>query len=499
MSDYDVIVIGAGGGGVSAGAVLANQGHRVLVLEQSDLVGGCCSTFEREGYRFDIGASIVEVIGSIEEAFLLCGTTFQEEVELEPCDPVYSCIMRDGSRFTVPYSKEGTAEAMAGISPEDGKSFLRFGEHISGFLAETRKGFFTSPINSFGDMLKVFAGSPGLMKYGDLFNGSYQDVVRRFFKSEKIQETMSFQSWYVGLPPELAPGVFSLLAYAEHEGVWYPKGGMVAIPEALQRCGERSGMELRTGSRVDKVMVHDRRVAGVVTADGEEITCEAVVSNINAKTLYLDLIGEEHLPWLARYGIKSYEPSMSAVMICLGIDHEPPLEAHHSIITAPYEEMNDYWWNRHLKGLLPEEQFGLVCWSTKSDPSLAPRGCHILNIIFMGPSRLSGTDWDKEKQPFLERSIDYLAAKALPDLADHVKVAEIITPLDYERGLLHPGGAIYGLQQDVTNQIVFRPNSRSRSIRGLYLAGASTHPGGGVPSVIGSGIVAAGQVDSYLR
>jgi phytoene desaturase len=161
--------------------------------------------------------------------------------------------------------------------------------------------------------------------------------------------------------------------------------------------------------------------------------------------------------------------------------------------------MNDYWWNRHLKGLLPEEQFGLVCWSTKSDSSLAPQGCHVLNIIFMGPSRLSGTDWDKEKQPFLERSIDYLAAKALPDLADHVKLAEIITPLDYERGLLHPGGAIYGLQQDVTNQIVFRPNSRSRSIKGLYLAGASTHPGGGVPAVIGSGIVAAGQVDDYLR
>ena len=105
----------------------------------------------------------------------------------------------------------------------------------------------------------------------------------------------------------------------------------------------------------------------------------------------------------------------------------------------------------------------------------------------------------KEKQPFLEGAIDYLTEKAMPDLADHVKVAEVITPLDYERWLLHPGGAIYGLQQDVTNQIVFRPNSRSRSIRGLYLAGASTHPGGGVPTTIGSGVVAAGQVDSYLR
>jgi phytoene desaturase len=308
---------------------------------------------------------------------------------------------------------------------------------------------------------------------------------------------MSFQSWYVGLPPELAPGVFSILGYTEHEGVWYPRGGMGAIPEALARCGEKNGMELRLDTRVDKVMVRDRRVQGVVLADGTEISAPVVVSNINAKTLYLDLIGEEHLPWLARYGIKSYEPSVSAVMICLGVDYEPPLDAHHTIITAPYEEMNDYWWNRYAKGMLPREQFGLVCWSTHSDASLAPEGCHTINVIFMGPYNLSGTDWDREKKGFLEESIAYLSRKAVPGLEDHVKVAEIITPFDYERRLLHPGGAIYGLQQDLAAQIVFRPRSRSRSIEGLYLAGASTHPGGGVPVVIGSGIVAADLVERY--
>ena len=496
MADYDVIVIGAGNGGVSAGALLAKQGRKVLVLEQSDLVGGCCSTFEREGYHFDVGASVVEVINSIETAFQMLGTAFRDEVDLVPVDPVYSCVLRDGSHFTVPLSREGTAEAMARISPEDGKNFIKFADHITGFFAETMKGFFTSPVNSFGDMGKIFRASPGLAKYRELFTSSYQDVLRKYFKSDKIQQTMSFQTWYVGLPPELAPGVFSLLAYSEHFGVCYPKGGMVAIPAALAKCGEKHGMELRMNTRVDKVMVRNRRVEGVV-AGGEEITARAVVSNINAKTLYLDLIGEEHLHPLARYGIKSYQPSMSAVMICLGVDYEPPLDAHHTLITAPYEEMNDYWWNRYLKGLLPAEQFGFVCWSTKSDPSLAPPGCHVLNTVFMGPSRLSGTDWDKEKQSFLEGAIDYLSRKVVPGLSDHVKVAEVITPLDYERRLLHPEGAIYGLQEDVTNQTVFRPRSKSKSIEGLYLAGASTHPGGGVPAVVGSGIIAADLVDRY--
>jgi phytoene desaturase len=497
MPDYDVIVIGAGNGGVSAGALLAKQGRRVLVLEQDDRVGGCCSTFEREGYHFDIGASVVEVINSIEEAFRLLDTTLQGEVDMVPVDPVYSCVLRDGSRFTVPLSQEGTAEAMARISPEDGRSFMAFADRITGFMAETMKGFFTSPVNSFGDMGKIFKTSPGLAQYRDLFTASYQDVLRKYFKSEKIQQTMSFQTWYVGLPPELAPGVFSLLAYSEHFGVWYPRGGMIAIPAALAKCGEREGMELRTGACVKKVMVRDGRVQGVVLADGTEMTARAIVSNINAKTLYLDLIGEEHLHPLARYGIKSYQPSMSAVMICLGVDYEPPLDAHHTLVTAPYEEMNDYWWNRYLKGLLPEEQFGFVCWSTRSDPSLAPRGCHVLNTVFMGPSRLNGTDWDSEKQPFLDGAIEYLSRKVVPGLSDHVKVAEVITPLDYERRLLHPGGAIYGLQEDITNQTVFRPRSKSKSIEGLYLAGASTHPGGGVPAVIGSGIIAANLVDRY--
>jgi len=497
MADYDVIVIGAGGGGLSSGAILAKEGRKVLVLEQSDLIGGCCSTFEREGYKFDVGASIVEVIGSIEDAFQRLGTTFQKEVDLITCDPVYSCVLRDGTRVAVPRSLDGAVEALSRISEEDGKNYRNFAAYTGGFLAETQKGFFSSPINSLGDMNKIFRASPGLLKYRDLFTSSYQDVMNKYFKSSQVQETMSFQTWYVGLPPELAPGVFSILGYTEHEGVWYPRGGMIAIPQALARCGERNGMELRTGSRVRKVVVRDRRVQGVVLDDGTEISTRAVVSNINAKTLYLDLIGEEHLHPLARYGIKSYQPSISAVMLCLGVDYEPPLDAHHTIITAPYEEMNDYWWNRLGKGLLPKEQFGLVCWATKSDPSLAPAGCHAINTIMMGAHTLSGTDWDKEKKRFMEDAIEYLTRKAVPGLSDHIKVAEIITPLDYERRLLHPGGAIYGLQEDLSAQTVLRPRSKSKSIEGLYLAGASTHPGGGVPTTIGSGMVAADLVEKY--
>jgi phytoene desaturase len=272
---------------------------------------------------------------------------------------------------------------------------------------------------------------------------------------------------------------------------------MIQIPMALLKCGMRVGLELRVDSRVGRVLVSGGRVAGVALADGTEITAPIVVSDINAKTLYLDLVGERHMPWLARAGIKSYEYSKSVPMVYVGLDYEPPLEAHHSVIAVSAEEMSDYWYNNVSKGILPEKEFGLICWPTRSDPGLAPDGHHVLNLIPEGFYDLAGTDWDREKEGFLERTIDYLSGFAIPGLKDHVVVSDCSTPLDFERRLLLPRGAIYDLQQDITSQTVFRPSARSRSVKGLYLSGNSTHPGGGVPTTIASGIIAAALIDRY--
>ena len=495
MQDYDVVVIGAGCGGLSAGALLAKQGRKVLVLEQSDLIGGCCSTFEKDGYHFDVGASIVEAIHTMELAFEALGTTLQQEVDLVPADPVYSCIFDDGSRLNVPLSVDDTAKAIASLSPEDGKAFHRFISRFSEFSDRGGEDFFTAPANTLSDMMKLLQQRPVIASFAPLFIASYADVIKKYFKNERVQQMMAYQSFYAGQPPDLTPGIFAMLPYLEHKGMYYPRGGMVQIPKALQRCGERLGMQLRQGQRVRKVMVRTGRAEGVVLMDGTEITADVVVSNVNAKTLYLDLIGEEHLPWLARVGIKSYETSLTCPMIYLGLDYQPPLEAHHSLILVPMEQMNDAWWNRYRRGLLPERQFGLACWPTASDPSLAPAGHHVLNLILMGPYHLTGTDWDQEKPRFIEGAIKYLSSFAIPGLEDHVKVVEMSSPLDFERRLLLPGGAIYGLQQDITAQAVFRPASKSKSIKNLYLTGASTHPGGGVPTTIGSGMIAAKLIE----
>jgi len=498
MADYDAIIIGAGLGGLSAGAILARNNRRVLVLEQSDLVGGCCSTFTHYGYMFDMGASIVMALGTMEKVFNKLGTRLEEEVELINCDPIYNCIFRDGSKLKVYQNIERTADEILAISPVDKDNFFRFMERFKQFMDGGGDDFFTTPLNSFADMARLFINRPVMAQFFPYFIKTYQDIMHQYFADERIRASMSYQAFYAGHSPDLAPGIFALLPYLEHQGMYYPCGGMIAIPQALCRVGEHYGMEVRLKSLVTRIILDDyNQVRGVMLADGTLITSNVVVSDINARLLYMDLIGEKNLPLMMKFGIKSYETSLSAPMVYLGLDYKPPLEAHHTLIPLSLSDMNDAYWNRYRKGSIPDQQFGLVCWPTVSDPSLAPEGHHILNLILMGPYRLKDADWDDEKPRFIDKSIKLLDDLIIPGVAEHVKVKEMASPLDYERKLRLPEGAIYGLQEDLPAQAVFRPASKSKFFKGLYLAGASTHPGGGVPTTMGSGMIAAEQVLRY--
>jgi phytoene desaturase len=497
MPDYDVIVIGAGCGGITAAALLAKQGRKTLVIEQAERVGGCCSSFKKGGYTFDVGASIVEIIEPLQRTFKELGTTLEKEIDLIPCDPIMSVIMQDGSRVTYPLSIEETGEIISGISTEDGKRWPDFVNLMRELTDVTLDTFFIMPANSMSDFLAMFKKNKKLWKFLPTFLSSYQDVLQKFFKDDRVLKTMGYQSLYFGLPPALVPGPYAMVPYSEHRGIWYPKGGMIQIPEAFRRVGEKHGMKLMLNTRVDSVMVKDGRVQGVVLEDGKEISASVVVSDINAKTLYGKMIGPEHLPGLAKRGIQSYEYSKAVPMIYVGVDYEPPLDAHHSLIGVSPEDVNQYWWNNVEPGVLPEKPMGLICWPTHTDKSLAPKGQHVLNLIPEGFYHLKDSNWDDEKEGYIERTLQYYSKIAIPGLMDHVKVVECATPLDFERRLLLPEGSIYALQQDLAAMAVFRPSSRSKVIKGLYLAGSSTHPGGGVPTTVASGLIVSNVINQY--
>jgi phytoene desaturase len=497
MKDFDVIVIGAGLGGLSAGALLAAQGRSVLVLEQADRIGGCCSSFERDGFHFDTGASIVEIIKPIEDVFKKLGTTLQKEVDLIPCDPVMSIIRPDGSRMTIPFSIEKTGELISSISPEDGRRWKDFVDFYSEMADVTLDTFFSMPADSMTDLFAMLGRQPRMAKYLPVFLSSYQNILQRFFKDERVLQSMGYQALYFGLPPALVPGPYAMIPYTEQMGIYYPRGGMLKIPEALQRMGERFGMQVRLNTTVEKVVVRDQRAQSVILADGTEITARVVVSNINARTLYQKLVGEEYLKPISRKGIRSYAYSKAVPMLYLGVDYEPPLEAHHNLIAASPEDINQYWWKHVETGQLDYETIGLICWPSHTDASLAPKGKHVINLIPEGFYNLAEGNWDDLKEEYIQKELDYYSRFAIPGLKEHVQYVECSTPLDYERRLCLPEGAIYAFQQDLTAQAIFRPAARSKNIRGLYLTGASTHPGGGVPSTIASGMIAANLIEKY--
>ena len=491
MADYDAIIIGAGLGGLSTGALLSKNGLETLVLEQSDIIGGCCSTFEVDGYKFDVGASIVEVIQPLDRLFEMLGGRRSDYIDLIPCDPIYSFITDEGQRFSYPTDIDACTAVIEGIAPEDVGGWNDFCGVGLSMIEEMLDAVMLSPMNTFTEALKVAVNNPRIIKFAPTFLRTHQGVVRSFYKNPTMLQSVAFQSYFAGAPPELGSGVFGYIALSEHLGIYYPRGGMIGIPAGIMKAGTEHGMEVRTDTKVEKLLIENGTAFGVRLEDGSEITSKIVVSNLNAQVTYLKLVGPDRLSKAAVKGIASYTNSMPCPMVYVALDKKPELEAHHTVVTSSLESMNDVWNNYYKLGIIPDTAMSLVCWPTEADPSLAPEGKHILNFLCNAPAPYApiGDNWDRLKGWYQEAAIQELEKYVLPDVREHIEYIQVSTPLDFERRLLHPQGGIYGLFSDVTSLAMFRPRSKSRAVKNLYLTGSSTHLGGGVPTTIASGIV----------
>jgi len=496
--EYDAIVIGAGLGGISCGSILAHKGLKTLVLEQNNIIGGCCSTFEDQGYHFDTGASIVEFVPAIASVFERMGKKLEDYIDFRPCDPIYSFRTVEGDILDIPRDVHATYDVFKKICPKDAEAWLKYVDYWKVVQDKGMTNFLRSDMQSWKSMVNMFKEAPGLARYWSIFLLTYEEAVTRWFCHQTILDTFGFQSYWAGLPPRLCPGLYGAIGYSEHEGVFYPMGGMIAIPKGIMKAGQESGLEVKLNTEVVKVLVENRRAKGVMLKDGTKLTSRLVVSNINAKRLYLEHIGEEHLPSRVVKGIKSYTLSMPMPMIYLGVDTKPPFRAHHSMQLGRYQEMNLVWDEYYAKGKLYEKTLCMVCWPTHVDPALAPEGHHTLNLLSMGPYQLDHGTWEERGVEFMESGISQVDQTLWPGIRDHIAYKKVSTPVDFERRLLSPQGAIYALQNDLASTMLFRPSNRSKSISGLYLTGASTHPGGGVPMVVAGGGITADLIEQDI-
>ncbi|MBN1289610.1 MAG: NAD(P)/FAD-dependent oxidoreductase [Actinobacteria bacterium] len=489
--DYDVIVIGAGSGGLSAGGVLASQGLKTLIIEKSNNAGGCASSFTANGYQFDVGACIIEVPWVHDWFYERIGRRREDYVKFIENDPLYELVdTTDGNRYLMPASFEGVAELISRCSPRDAESFLKFCRKQGSIMDRFSEVMMQTPQGRISDMIKLFVKYPrilGSMKY---IMSPYSKLMEDLFEHPFTRRLLGTPAVIGGLPPSLQSGFMFWQCYAEHEGMYYPEGGMGAVPRGMATAFREFSGELMLESEVKRVLVEKGRARGVVLTDGTVIASKAVVSNANSKTLYERMIGEPDVPKAVIKGLNSYGFSPSCAVGYLGLDCELDLRAQHMMVLADSRLLELFWSKMFDEGIAPGESVGLISSPTYVDPALAPEGHSVLTFITMAPRHLKGLRWNDIKWDYLEKGINMVDSFYIPGIKDHITFKTIATPEDFEKRINLLNGSIYAYSMSIMSQMLFRPGNRSRCIRGLYLCGASTHMGS-VPGAVASGIMTA--------
>jgi len=466
---YDVVVIGAGIGGLTCAAYLAKKGRKVKVFEQHYVPGGCCTSFSRKGFKFDAG--VLHLTGGKESgAFQRVLAALEIENEFE--------FKEQFQRFVFP-----------GLIIDSSRDAEDLPRQLKELFPKERKGL-TNLFNTikaiYEDVKKLPTLSPLLAKYR---NKSFQDLVDEHVKDTKLRALVN-ANWHLWYPPwkNSAIDYAALLITEQLRGYFYPVGGIQTVPDTLVRILKSHGGEIEYKAFVDKIVLENGRAAGIETKKGKRIRAAQVVSNIAARATFLNLVGEENLPGDFVKTLNRLEISLSSFYVYLGVDIDPRaagVDAPETIVYETYDNTKE--WNRLLKGELAIPCFGIAI-PTLVDPSLAPPGKHVVIIMTMAPYHLSGKSWREEKERFAKKLIAK-AEKLIPGLSQHIVVQDAATPLTYERYTLNSMGAAMGWA--FTPKMFLKRLEQKTLIPNLYLVGHWTMPGGGVPAVALSGLRAA--------
>ena len=478
-----VVIVGAGLGGLSAALRLAGAGRDVTIIERESVPGGRNGLLVDQGYRFDTGPTVLTMPSLIEDALNSVGEKLSDWLELIPLRPLYRAFYHDGSQLDVfPDTQEMEAEIARVISPDEAMGYRKYVDFVTKLYKYEMNDFIDRNIDSPLQLL-----TPNLAKL--IAIGGFRKLapkVSQYLKDPRTQKVYSFQAMYAGVSPQQALAIYAVIAYMDSvNGVFFPRGGMHAVPRALAGAAEKHGVKIRYSTTVQSVATKNGRATGVITNSGEHIGADVVVLNPDLPIAYRELLGKEPLD------VKRLNYSPSCVVMLVGSNKNYPHIAHHNIHFGQS-------WNGVFDELIKKKTFMsdpslLVTVPTYDDPTPAPTGKSSYYVLFPTPNLHSSIDWHKERSRYRDQMLKVLEARGYSGFTDAIEVEHLTTPLEW-RAQGMEAGAPFASAHTFFQTGPFRPRNLARGIENVVFTGSGTQPGVGVPMVLISGKLAAERI-----
>ncbi len=494
-----IAVIGGGLAGLASACTLAARGHRVVLFEKNDWLGGKAALFEQDGFRFDMGPTILTVPRVLERIFAEAGVRMADRLDLRRLDPQWRCFFDDGSMLDLRQDVSEMSASLRAYAPGTERGYADFIGMSAKLHEVSEKFFFWRSVEDITDTLD-FKKNMDLETLRDVLSlrmgTTVAGQIRKRVKDPRVAQMLDHFVQYVGSSPYASPAVLCSIGHMQtHDGVWYPMGGTRAVPVALEKLGRDLGVEIRLGTGIAKIHAPNGQVDAVETESGETIRVSAAISNMDSVRTYRELVGGAPAAKFAKRWKR--EPACSGVVLYLGLDRAYDHLAHHDFVFSknPEEEF-DYIYRR---GEPAPDPTCYIAAPARTEPGVAPPGGEALYILVHTPYLRPHHDWTRMLPDYRKIIFDKLARTAgLTDLQSRIKVERILTPQDIHERYRVLNGAIYGLVSHGRMFGAFKPGNRSRDLAGLYLAGGAAHPGPGMPMVLMSGWIAADSVHADM-
>lgn len=496
----NVGIIGSGLAGLSAACTLAARGHRVEVFEKNPWLGGKAAQIKEQGFRFDMGPTILIQPSVLRRIFSEAGRTLEDYIPMVRLDPQWRCFFEDGTRIDLRDDNRAMAADLERLWPQMGAGYLKLMQQSEQLHAISDRFFFWRSIGSMRDTMDV-KGAFDLKVLKDVMRmrlgKTIAQVIREEIPDANTAQMLDHFVQYVGSSPDASPAILLSIGHMQmEEGIWYPMGGTRAVPEGLVKLATELGVVFHPSTdvaRINTTSGKHGKVTGLTTAAGATYRFDAVVSNEDAVRTHRELLAGT--PAARHFEHKrSYEPACSGVVLYLGLNKRYDHLAHHDFVFSrdPHEEFHAIY----DQGIPAPDPTCYLAATAANDPTSAPEGGEALYVLVHTPYLRSGQDWNEMLPGYRQVILDKLKRTAgLTDIEDRIVFERHLTPQDIHDRYRVLNGAIYGISSHGVFNGAFKPANRSTDLTGLYLAGGAAHPGPGMPMVMMSGWIAADSLD----